>query len=208
MIGWRNSPSYPVQQPPPVAGRNTGAAVGGLTGGVLGAAIGSGEGKTGEGALIGGLAGAIAGGLLGNQADRTEYQRIQYNQQQFDQAIQSAISYSDVIQMSRSGLGDDVISRQIETQGTVQRPTTSDLMMLKSNGVSDRVIVAMQTAWSPNDGPRRAPASPYPAYTQPGTVIVESWQPEPVFYGPPPVFYHRPYHYHCPPPHAGFHFDF
>ncbi len=209
MIGWRNSPAYPIQQPAPVQGRNTGAAVGGVTGGILGAAIGSRDGKTGEGALIGGLAGAVAGGLLGNQADRNQYQNMQYNQQQFDQAIRSSISYNDVIQMSQSGLADDVIARQIETQGIVQRPTTSDLMMLKSNGVSDRVIAALQTAWSPNDGARRVQQTAYPTYVQPAPVFVETWQPAPIYYGPPPVQYYRPYHHHhCPPPAAGFHFNF
>jgi hypothetical protein len=196
---------------PPVQGKATGAAVGGVAGGLLGAAIGSKDGNTGEGALIGGLAGAVAGGMLGHQRDRAEFRQYNLEAQAYQQSVRSAVTYTDVIEMSRSGIGEDIIMRQIDAQGVAVRPGIQDLIMLKNNGVSDRVIAAMQAAWSPTDGQRAAPQVQQRYYApQPAPVIVETWQPAPpVYYVPyaPPVHYHVHPH-HCHPPRYGFHFDF
>lgn len=199
-FGWRNAPSWPGDPGKPVANRNSGAALGGVAGGLIGAAIGSDKDKTLEGALIGGLTGAVAGGVLGNQADRVQYENQQIRQYQYraanvayGQAVSSAVGFGDVIQMCQSGLPEDVIARQIETVGLVSRPTTSDLIMLKNNGVPDRVLAMMQSAWCPSDGIRQ-PAV-VNRYVSPPTVVVEQWQPAPVYVAPAPVFY---YHNHSP----------
>lgn len=132
-------------QPNTVAGGVLGTAMGGLTG----AAIGSHQGKAGEGALIGALVGGTTGGVLGNQADRAEAAAASEHQAAIEHARQQAVSLDQVVQMTRSGLSDDVIINQIRSYGTLVVPTTSDLIVLKSNGVSDRVVAALQSGVAP-----------------------------------------------------------
>ncbi len=204
---------YPQQQRPPIQGKATGAAVGGVAGGLLGAAIGSQDGDAGEGALIGGIAGAVAGGMLGHQRDQAEFRQYNLESQAYQQSLRSAVTYTDVIEMSRSGIGEEIIQRQIESQGVAVRPGIQDLIMLKNNGVSDRVIASMQSAWNPSDGQRApAPQVQQRYYApQPAPVIVETWQPSPpVYYVPyaPPVHHYHVVPHHCHPPRYGFHFDF
>lgn len=198
VFGWRNAPAWPGGPAKPVANRNAGAAFGGVAGGLIGAAIGSDSDKTLEGALIGGLTGAVAGGMAGNQADRASFEQSQYQyqaaNQAYRQAVRTSVGFGDVIQMSQSGLPDDVIARQIESQGLASRPTTADLIMLKNNGVSDRVLAAMQSAWIPTDGSQPAAVIPQTRYSGPGpqTVIVETWHAPPVYVAPAPWYYAAP----------------
>ncbi len=152
-----------------------GGLIGGGAGSLIGAAIGSTDGKALEGAAIGGALGSTIGSLEGRQRDQENaaYQRA--NQQR-------AIHIDQVIQMTRSGLSDEVIVNQIRATGIVAPPTHEQLIHLKNSGVSDRVIAAMQGAgFAPAVGPVPAPA------------VVEHVWVEPRF-GPPP-FRRR----HCRP---------
>src|SRR5579859_6861922 len=88
----------------------SGAALGGGLGAVTGAVIGEASGHAGGGALIGAAAGALAGGLVGNAEDKREERdaavaQAEYNHAQA-QAIARAITVSDVVTMSHSGVGD------------------------------------------------------------------------------------------------------
>ena len=124
----------------------TGGALGALTGGLTGAAIGSYDGKASEGALIGAVAGGTLGGVAGNAVDRSvERDRID-NQIAIQQQRQNAISVEQVVQMTQSGLGSNVIASQINSQGVVNRPTIDQLIFLKNNGVDDLVIQSLQSA--------------------------------------------------------------
>ncbi len=193
--GWRTPQPYPVPQQAPVAGKATGAAVGGVTGGLIGAAIGSNNDKTKEGALIGGIAGVVAGGLLGNRVDQERLHQAQYEQQSYNRAVGSAVSFEDIVHMSQSGLADEIIIRQVESQGILVRPTTSDLILLKNNGVSDRVLAAIQSAYGPNNSPpppTYAPPQPRYVVPAPQPVIIEQWA-TPVYVTP---VYRHPYPYH------------
>jgi hypothetical protein len=85
--------------------------------------------------------------------------------------------------MSRSQLDEDLIVNQIHTNGLVRPLSTGDLIVLQQNGVSKRVIEAMQ-------------ARPFGA----APVVVRAPGPPPVlvdrrFVGPP-----YPYPYYPPPP--------
>jgi outer membrane lipoprotein SlyB len=189
-------------------------AVGGLfgtaAGSVLGAAIGSHEGKSGQGALIGGLAGGGLGALLGNQADQAnDRDQRNFNAAQ-QQAQADAISMNQIVQMTRSGLSDELIANQIQRNGVLALPTTNDLILLKQNGVSDRVIQALQSA---------RPAGQLPLASQTRAVLV---QPDLIYAEPicpgPPLFYepapwhfnycHGPVRHHRSHSHAGFSIGF
>ncbi len=162
------------------------SAIGGLTGSLAGAAIGASEGKSAEGALIGGLTGATVGAVAGNAVDRDiERQRAEIQKSEYQQR-QSAITTEQIIQMTQSGLSSDVIIRQIHNQGTVVQPDINQLIMLKNQGVDDRVIHALQSA--PLAGqpylanPVRVPVARPP-------VVIESCHPFPGY--PPGCFYRR-----------------
>lgn len=119
----------------------TGAAVGGLLGAGTGAIIGKAAGNTGAGALLGAGVGALTGAAVGNSEDRKEHR----------EAVMAASATSvgpmclnDVIKLTQSNVGETTIIKQIQTSRTVFQLTTDDVVMLKSYGVTDPVINALQ----------------------------------------------------------------
>src|SRR5262245_8960439 len=145
----------------------SGALVGSGLGAATGAIIGEASGHAGGGALIGAAAGALAGGLAGNAADAREERdaavaHAQYAQAH-SQAIAQAVTDADVVTMTRSGVGDDVIINSIRTRGCRWNSAPENVIALKQQGVSDRVIEAMQ-----NSGLHMpAPAAPPPVVYAP-----------------------------------------
>ncbi len=188
-----------VASPPPRPNTAAGSVFGGASGSLIGAAIGSSEGKTGEGALIGGLIGAATGGILGKQVDRENELRSNYYRQQQQRALNSAVTFQQVVQMTQNGLSSDVVINQINSNGIWSKPTTSDLISLKQNGVSDQVITALQNAWCVNDANVKrsvvSPFAPAPVYRERHIYV----EPARVYRVPPhPANYWRPY-----PPRVG-----
>ncbi len=176
-----------------------GATLGGITGAIAGAIIGENNDEAGAGAAIGGALGVVAGGVLGNANDKdVAYRNQQYARQRQYQAQQrmaatthvpqqvatGAVSYSDVIAMSRSGVSPNVIMNQISTRGVQRQPAVSDIISLHEQGVSETVISAMQQAPVGNQ------LSPGNAIQS--TTIVET----PVFVEPRPVRVHHRHHRH------------
>lgn len=180
-----------------------GALVGTGLGATTGAIIGSESGHAGGGALIGAAAGAVAGGLAGNAVDAREERdaavaQAQYHQAQA-QAAQQAMTSSDVIDMVHAQVSDDVIISTLRSRGCRFSNDPQSIIQLKGQGVSDRVIQAMQS--SPSGayagstppviyaGPRAAPpaviVTPPPPYY--------GWGPR-RYWGPPPPYY-RPRYY-------------
>ena len=151
-----------------------GAMLGGATGGILGSAIGSPNGNSEEGAIIGALAGGLTGATIGNQADQAEFRQRQAANERAAIARQAAVTLDQVVQMSESGLNEELIINQIKTQGMATPVSTNDLIQLKNYGVSDSVIRQMQST---------------------GTNVNANSAP-PEFYGANPVIHLEPY---CPP---------
>ncbi len=167
----------------------TGTAVGGLTGGAIGAAAGASSGKSLEGAAVGALAGSVLGGAVGHAADRDaeqwEAQQAAWQQEQ----LAAAVTLDEVIQLTQSGVGDAVIANQIRAQGVTGPLSTSDLVFLKQNGVSDVVITAWQQ--TPVAGSVVLPA----VRPAPQQIIVRERYVDPCFgpdfyYGPRPRWHH------------------
>ena len=176
----------------------TGGLAGGLTGSAFGALAGLDSGRATEGAAIGALAGSALGNVLGDQVDQAQARQQYANQQYETQARRQAVTVEQVIEMSRSGLGDSIIANQIHNNGVLHTLTTQDLVALKNNGVSDAVIQAWQQTAPLGAAPARAPAPP---------VIVERWV--------DPCVPNVPLHFHCPSyrpyrrrPRASFHLKF
>ena len=116
-----------------------GAVTGGVLGGLAGTVIGGMSGHPGAGAAIGAGSGALLGGLVGNEEDRQDRRAAAW-------AARNAITVNDVVQMSQRRVGDDLIINQIYNSSTVFNLSSQDVIYLREQGVSDRVITAMQTA--------------------------------------------------------------
>lgn len=157
-----------------------GALAGGMIGAPVGAIIGANNGEAGAGALIGGAIGALSGSNIGSNIDQQNQANAYANSVRSTQ-----LGLTDVIGMSRTGLGDDVIMTQIQTNGVIAIPTSADLITLKNAGVSDRVIQAMQTA--------NIDRVAIPAPVQ-GVIVEEHFYGPPVRFRPAPQYY-SPRHY-------------
>jgi hypothetical protein len=150
----------------------TDAAVGGLLGAGTGAIIGKAAGNTGAGALLGAGVGALTGAAIGNAQDQKEH-REAIVQAQATATVQGPMTMNDVIKLTQSQVADVTIIKQIQTSHTVFQLTPDDIVMLKSYGVSDVVINAMQDTL-------RRPVRP--------VVVYERCPPPPVSFG---VGYYR-----------------
>ncbi|WP_146411947.1 MULTISPECIES: glycine zipper domain-containing protein [Crateriforma] len=184
-------------------GKQRGATFGGLAGAIAGGIIGDHNDEAGAGAAIGGVVGAVAGGILGDAADKEQAARQQqylYQQQQQQVArTVGAVSITDVINMTRSGLGDSVIINQIHSRGVQHQIQVSDIIAMHQQGVRESVISAMQQATV--GSPAVVQPEPAPVVVQQPTVIHETHvlpaYPVRRYYGPH-YYSPRPYHYHRP----------
>lgn len=114
-----------------------------VAGGAIGSAIGAVAGgpcRSGAGAVVGGLAGAAIGGAAGSAADRRERRLDAMAAAQ----ARPPLSVQDVIQLTGSGMSDDVIITQIRTSGSIYHLGTNDLLALQNGGVREPVIREMQ----------------------------------------------------------------
>jgi uncharacterized membrane protein len=137
LVGLAVTPHLGCQSPRYI---DRGATAGALTGAIAGAAIGEHNDRPLAGAAIGTAIGALTGSAIGDSMDREVDRRAA--QASF---AAGALTTSDVVEMSASGLSDDVIVRQIRRDGLRQSPTKEDLVQLTRAGVSDRVIEELQT---------------------------------------------------------------
>jgi hypothetical protein len=161
-----------------------GALFGGLTGAGLGALVGSASGNTGAGAAIGAGVGAISGAAVGGSLDEIEAaNRAEIAARLGRPAPTGSVTIDDVIAMTRAGVAEEVIVTHIRNHGPASPPQAGDLITLQQQGVSPRVVQALQTA-----PPQVAP---------PGVVVAEPYPvPAPVYWGPPyPYPYPPPYYY-------------
>ena len=156
----------------------SGALIGGGFGALTGAAIG-GNRHGGEDALLGAAAGAIAGGLIGNAADQQRDAQIRSQPPQSytttttttTTTIQAQpMSLADVKALARSGAGEDLIISQINTTHSIYHLSAGDIIDLRNNGVSDRVVTYMIN--SPNTVTAASPATT--------TVTIQSAPPPPL----------------------------
>ncbi|HEX6961925.1 MAG TPA: YMGG-like glycine zipper-containing protein [Lacipirellula sp.] len=168
-------------QPPPSYYRNDtagGAVVGGGLGAVAGALV-SPKKNRGENALIGAGVGALAGGLLGNSRDKADQRQAIVGSSVAANAnaqlAAQAVTNYDLVEMTRAGIGDDLIISTIQSRGGRFDLSPGGLIALKQSGVSDRVVLAAQAMG------RSGTVAPAPAVA-----------PAPVVVSPPPVMYVEP----------------
>jgi|GEM_PF-3092471 hypothetical protein len=157
---------------------------GGTTGGLLGAATGAvlAEDNPVGGALVGGTIGALAGSAIGDSVDaEIEHEQAVIARDQQRQA--NAVSVSDVLSMSASGVDAAVITDHIKTHGSAHHISTDDIIQMTQANVEPSVIKAMQTHYQESRKATRRPA--------PRTTHVEHHYVSP----PAPYYYRRPVPY-------------
>ena len=117
-------------------GALAGAGVGALAGGLLGG---------GTGAVIGGAVGAAGGALVGAALDAQDRKSMEQTSPQTLNKIdnQQQLTPYDVSQMAKAGLSDDVIIDQIKATKSIFHLSSQDIIDLKNNGVSEKVIEFM-----------------------------------------------------------------
>lgn len=188
-----------------------GTIVGAAAGGALGSAIGKKSGNPITGAIIGALGGGLVGRSIGDDIDQRrayEQQQRYYQQQAYQQPNYAqpagGVSLDQIITLSRNGLSDEVIISHVESNGYRHPLTANDLILLKNNGVSDRVIAVLQR-------PVAAPAVSQPTVIQPAPVrVVEEVHVVPSWYYHPrvPAYYHGPHYHHRHRSSVNLHFGF
>lgn len=167
-----------------------GALWGGLGGAGLGALVGSATGNTGAGAAIGAGVGALSGAAVGGALDDIEARnRAEIAARTGRPAPTGSVTIDDVIAMTRSGVTEDVILTHIRYHGPATALRPADLIMLQQQGVSPRVVQALQAPPAVAQGP--------PVVQAPYVVA-----PPPVYWGPP-YAYPYPYPYPCYPRYRG-----
>ncbi len=129
-VGCQTSPNRAIE----------GAAVGGAVGAGIGAIIGHQSGETGEGAAVGGVLGALTGALAGSQMQKQPARTPTTT----GTVNQSQMSIQEIVEMSRQGIHEDVIADRIRLTNSKFNLTPEDINYLKQNGVSQKVINAMQ----------------------------------------------------------------
>ena len=139
-----------------------GALLGTGAGAAAGAIIGHQSGHRDKGALIGAATGALAGGLIGNAKDAREERDAAIAQAQAAEDAREAdlraMTDYDLIKMSQSGISDAVIISAVENRGGRFDLSPDGIINLKANGVSDRVVLAIQRQGTP-DATTRVPAA-------------------------------------------------
>jgi hypothetical protein len=163
-----------------------GALAGGVGGAGVGALVGEASGNPLAGALVGAGVGTLAGAAIGSGLDEVQAKNQAMIAAQMGRPLPpGAVRINDVLAMSRAQIDEDLIINQIRSHGVAAPPTAGDVILLSQQGVSKRVIEAMQAP------PSGAVA---PVVLPPGAPVLVDQR----FVGPPPY----PYPYYPPPPPA------
>src|SRR5690242_8272349 len=97
-------------------------------------------------------------------------------------ASASALTVRDVVELTRAGLGDEVLLALIEVDRSIFPIDAATIKELKANGVSERVITAMVRSGREVPPPEAAPAPAVAdaapvAAPQPQVVVIEHHDP-------------------------------
>lgn len=115
-----------------------GAGIGGVLGAAAGGIIGHQTHSDATGILIGGAVGAASGAVIGSQIPKSN--------PSYPQPVQSInqITIQQIVDWTKEGLPGDEIINRIRTTHSSYALTVDDIGYLRKQGVSQRVIEAMQ----------------------------------------------------------------
>lgn len=173
-----------------------GALLGGLLGAGTGALVGSAVGNAGAGAAIGAGVGAISGAAIGSELDEIEARNRAEIAQHLGRPVPAQpVAIDDVIAMSKAGVDENLIVNHVRAHGVAAPPNASDLILLQREGVSARIVAAMQEPPAPRAA--GVPVYGVPVYPAPPLYAQPVYVQE-IYYGP----HWHPYR-HRPPCRSG-----
>ncbi len=178
-----------------------GAVAGGLAGAGIGAALGNSSGNALPAAIAGAAIGTFTGSAIGDGIDADLARSKAEVEARMGRQMSGAVTSEEVIAMTQAGLSEDVIATHIRAHGVARPPNVNDLIVLRNQGVSDRVIQALQQMPPVVGASTYAPGG-YVAQPPRGVVVEHYYGPG--YYGPA---YGGPW-YPCPPPHPHFHYGY
>ncbi|MFA5093315.1 MAG: glycine zipper domain-containing protein [Candidatus Omnitrophota bacterium] len=115
-----------------------GAGIGGTVGAIVGGIVGFQSGHPMQGAAIGGAIGAGTGAVVGAQIKKP----TQDNSSQ----APAQLTMQQVVDLSKQGVSSDDIIVKIKAANSKYSLTADDIAYLQKQGVSQRVIEAMQAS--------------------------------------------------------------
>ncbi len=121
-----------------------GALIGGLLGAAAGGIVGHQSNHGAEGAAIGAAAGALTGALVGSQIKKTEASTA--GQTTNVSSNNNQMSLQQIADLSKQGINENVIIDRIYLTNSKFSLTPADIEYLQKEGVSPKVIEAMQGA--------------------------------------------------------------
>jgi uncharacterized protein YcfJ len=177
-----------------------GAVTGTALGTLAGAIIGHQSGHAAGGALIGAGTGAAAGAILGDAEDARDERDAAMRQIQHARHVRESqrLDNDDLIRMANSGLGDEVTINAVKTRGGRFDLSPDGLIRLKSEGVSDQVIQAVEREPTADDASfsKTVPVKPSSVKS---VVVVEPRPSVGISFGLPrrrPIFFRSHHHGH------------
>jgi outer membrane lipoprotein SlyB len=122
-----------------------GAVVGGVLGATVGGIVGHQSHHGAEGAGIGAAAGAIAGAIIGSQIEKPGQATPSSQTGSATQAANpNQMSLQQIIDLTQEGVNEAVIIDKIHLSNSRFSLSASDIDYLRQQGVSQKVIDAMQ----------------------------------------------------------------
>ncbi len=121
-----------------------GAVIGGLLGAAAGGIIGHQDGHGGEGAAIGAAAGALTGALVGSQVKKQPQPSSRQPAQSVQAANPNQMPLQQIVSLTKQGVNEDVIIDKVRLTSSRYSLSQADIDYLKNEGVSQKVISAMQ----------------------------------------------------------------
>ncbi len=119
-----------------------GSVIGGLVGGAAGGIIGHQSHHGGEGAAIGVAAGALTGALIGSQIDKPKTETA--SEQAVSTASAGSITMQKIVDLTKQGVSETEIIDMIKRTNSKFKLSSDDVKFLMDQGVSMKVINAMQ----------------------------------------------------------------
>lgn len=98
-----------------------------------------------------------------------------------------AVTIRDLVELTRAGLGDEVLIALIEADGTIFSLDAREILRLNEAGVSERVVLAMLRSGRDRREAEPAPAAAAPADPRITGVVIIGERPS-----PPPVIVQMP----------------
>lgn len=126
-------------------GRPDYTASGALAGAATGAIIGGMGHHPGPAGVAGVAVGAVVGSIIGSGIDQAQEARLRAQAPQTMRRVEESqpLTIGDIVALTKAGVGDDLIIKQIRLSRTIFRLKSGEIIELRDAGVSEPVVDCM-----------------------------------------------------------------